>query len=110
MFRKLIIFLLCYAWAGHAIAQKPETLKQQLEQIRAKHNLPALAAIVEKDGKILATASTGVRKMGSDIPVTDDDQWHIGSCTKSMTATLAAMLVQEGKLKWDTTVGDIFPE
>ena len=68
-----------------------QTLKEQLEQIRAKHNLPALAAIMMRDGKIVAIASTGVRKLGSDVPVTDDDEWHIGSCTKSMTATLAAM-------------------
>ncbi|MEW6160123.1 MAG: serine hydrolase domain-containing protein, partial [Verrucomicrobiota bacterium] len=38
------------------------------------------------------------------------DRWHIGSCTKSMTATLAAMLVEEGKISWTTTVDEMFPE
>src|SRR5437868_12249238 len=27
-----------------------------------------------------------------------------------MTALLAAMLVEEGKLRWDSTVGEVFPE
>ena len=43
-------------------------------------------------------------------PVTINDQFHIGSCTKSMTATLAALFIEEGKLRWDTTVAQIFPE
>ncbi len=100
--------LIAIPFAARAADDLP--LKEQLEQIRAAHHLPALAILMEQDGKVVARASTGVRKLGSDVPVTDDDQWHIGSCTKSMTATLAAMLVQQGKLKWDTTVLDVFPE
>jgi len=42
--------------------------------------------------------------------VTTNDQFHIGSCTKSMTATLAAMFIEEGKLRWDTTIAEVFPE
>jgi CubicO group peptidase (beta-lactamase class C family) len=42
--------------------------------------------------------------------VTVDDKWHIGSCTKSMTAVVAAMLVEEGRFRWDTTLAEMFPE
>ena len=42
--------------------------------------------------------------------MTLSDKWHIGSCTKSMTAALAAMLVEEGKLRWDTTLAEMFPQ
>ena len=38
------------------------------------------------------------------------DVFHIGSCTKSMTATLTAILIDEGKLRWDTTIAEVFPE
>lgn len=38
------------------------------------------------------------------------DKWHHGSLTKSMTATLAAVLVEEGVINWTTTVGEVFPE
>jgi CubicO group peptidase (beta-lactamase class C family) len=41
--------------------------------------------------------------------VTGGDRWHIGSCTKAMTATLIAALVEDGTLSWDTTIGDAFP-
>ena len=38
------------------------------------------------------------------------DQIHIGSCTKAMTATLIGMLVDEGKLTWGSTIGEVFPD
>jgi CubicO group peptidase (beta-lactamase class C family) len=36
-----------------------------------------------------------------------DDRFHLGSNTKSMTATLAGMLVEEGRLGWGSTVGEV---
>ena len=42
--------------------------------------------------------AVGVRKRGDETPVTLADKYHLGSCTKSFTATLAATLVEEGKL------------
>jgi CubicO group peptidase (beta-lactamase class C family) len=87
-----------------------EDLTAKLEAIRKVHDLPALAAAAMYHGKLVENAATGVRKLGETDWVTTDDKWHIGSCTKSMTATLAAMFVDEGKLEWNTTVADVFPE
>jgi len=42
--------------------------------------------------------------------VTADDHWHLGSDTKAMTATLAAILVEEGLIRWDSTIGEILPD
>ena len=83
---------------------------QSLEAIRKKYDLPALAVVVVKDGKICERDAVGVRKYGDPTPVTTNDLFHIGSCTKSMTATLTAILIEEGKLRWDTTIAEIFPE
>src|SRR5580765_3953321 len=83
---------------------------QILEPIRKKHNLPALAFAVVKEGKICDRAAVGVRKYGDPTPVTIDDQFHIGSCTKSMTATLTAMFIEEGKLRWDSTIAEVLPD
>ena len=83
---------------------------QTLEDIRKKHDLPALAAVVVKDGAICERLAVGVRKLGDPTPVTTNDLFHIGSCTKSMTATLTAMLIDEGKLRWDSTIAELFPE
>jgi len=52
----------------------------------------------------------GTRRADTVIPVTIDDRFHIGSDTKAMTSLLAAMLVEGGKIRWDSTVAEIFPE
>ncbi len=85
-------------------------LHSELEKLRQEFKLPALAgAIITMDG-VKEQAAVGVRKMGTDISVTDNDLWHLGSCTKAMTATMIATLVQDGKLQWDTTFADVFPD
>lgn len=75
-----------------------------------ERNVPALAVVATKDGRICDRAAAGVRKWGDPTPVTTNDVIHIGSCTKSMTATLAAMFIEQGRLRWDTTIAEVFPE
>jgi CubicO group peptidase (beta-lactamase class C family) len=81
-----------------------------LEPIRQKNKLPALAAAVVKDGRIAAVGAVGVRRAGGSERVAVGDRFHIGSCTKSMTATLCALLIEQGKLKWDSTIGEVFSD
>jgi CubicO group peptidase (beta-lactamase class C family) len=81
-----------------------------MEAIRKKYDLPALAVVVVKDGKICERDAVGVRKIDDPTPVTTNDLFHIGSCAKCMTATLAAILIEEGKLRWDTTIAEALPE
>jgi CubicO group peptidase (beta-lactamase class C family) len=85
-------------------------LDSLLEPIRAKHNLPALASAVVRDGRLIAQGAVGLRSTDSAEPVSIDDLWHIGSCTKAFTSTLVALLVEEGKLSWTTTIGEVFPD
>jgi len=74
------------------------------------YNLPAMAAVVISDGKIVAQGAVGVRKFGDTTPVTINDQWLLSSCTKAMTATVVAILIERGKLTWTTTMAEIYPE
>src|SRR3954471_1441132 len=82
----------------------------QLAAIRKKFHLPAIAAAAVRNGEIVEIAATSQRQFGEDDEVTLDDAWHLGSCTKSLTATLAGMLVDQGKIKGTSTVGEVFPE
>jgi CubicO group peptidase (beta-lactamase class C family) len=52
-------------------------------------------------------AVAGLRERGADASVQDGDLWHVGSLTKSMTATLAARLVEAGLIDWDSTAGEV---
>lgn len=55
-------------------------------------------------------APTGLRAVGFRDRVTTNDQWHLGSITKPMTATLAARLVEKGCINWETTIAQAVPE
>lgn len=110
------ILLLC-ALAGWIVAGRQpcsaapvSEFNGEIESIRRHNRLPALAAAASIDGLVTDITATGLRKAGGSEEVTLEDQWHLGSCTKSMTATVAAMLVEQGKLSWETTVGEVFTE
>lgn len=89
--------------------EPPEDLAPVLEAVRAEYALPALAGAVLRGGRLAALGAAGVRKKGSREPATAGDLWHLGSCTKAMTATLAARLVEAGRIRWDARVGDALP-
>src|ERR1700749_1008192 len=107
---KITILLIVLWIAVFTASVAMAATNEPLEVIRKKYDLPALALVVVKDGKICERDAVGVRKFGDTVPVTTNDVFHIGSCTKSMTATLAAILIEEGKLRWDTTIAEVFPE
>jgi len=69
-----------------------------------------MAAAVLRGERIIAQGVAGVRKRGTAERITLDDRFLLGSCTKAMTATLVAMLVEEGKLNWTTTLGELFAD
>lgn len=88
-------------------APPPRDLAGLIEPVVRHSRLPALgAAVVTADG-LVAVGAAGVRSWSAAVPATAGDQWHIGSCTKTMTATLVARLVERGLLGWETTIGEV---
>lgn len=81
-----------------------------LRPILGLHDIPGMVAATVKGDRIVAIGAAGVRRRGAAEKVTLDDQFHLGSCTKSMTATLCGMLVEQRKLSWETTIAEAFPE
>lgn len=85
-------------------------ITERLLPIREQHELPALAALVLTSDRVVAVGAVGERKRGTGIPVGLEDQWHLGSETKAMTAALIARLVENGELRWENTLTELFPE
>lgn len=81
-----------------------------LTPIREKFGVPALAGAVVRGGVPHVFGAVGVRKIGDATPVTDADRFHLGSCTKSMTATLIGVLVEEKRLRWEQTLVESLPD
>ncbi|MDB6155692.1 MAG: penicillin-binding protein beta-lactamase class [Chthoniobacteraceae bacterium] len=99
--------LIAFGASAHAA---PDDVSHQIERIREDHDIPALAVAVVDEGELVAIGATGFRNSRVQVPVTLSDKWHLGSCTKSMTASVVAMLVEEGKLRWNSTIAEIFPD
>lgn len=72
--------------------------------------VPAAAVAVLTDGELRAAGVAGVRRRGTDVRATIDDKFHLGSCTKAMTATLVGKFVERGDLAWTTTIAELFPK
>lgn len=93
---------------GGAPAPAAELLTQaRLEALRAQAGSPAMAAAAASRGGRSLSFATGLRAVGQPQLVTRDDQWHLGSITKSMTATLVARAVETGRVSWTDTVGGV---
>lgn len=108
LIKHLPVFLCLLILPQAVFAQVAMTdLDDTLSPIRAQYELPAIVAAVVKNGEIVAAGAVGERALGSGVPVTVDDRIHFGSNGKAMTATLAAIVVEDGKLSWDSTIGEV---
>ena len=103
-FSKFLIVTILLMVVNDPVVPKQIDLKEVLAPVVSSNPLPALAAIVFDDQKVIASGAIGVRKFGDPTLVTIEDSFHLGSCTKAMTATLAARIVERGDISWTTTV------
>lgn len=102
--------LLLAALSPAASRAEMASLDDMLAPIREEFALPALFAAVTKDGEIVAAGAVGERALGSGAAVTIEDRIHIGSDGKAITATVAGSLVDDGRLRWDSTIGEVLGE
>jgi CubicO group peptidase (beta-lactamase class C family) len=85
----------------------PRDLSAIIIPIQQTGAIPALGGAIVTSRGLEAIGAAGLRSAGSNVPVTSGDQWHIGSCGKAITATLAARLIERGVLSWETTIGQV---
>jgi len=84
-------------------------LDSTVERARQEFNVPGIAVAVVKDGQVVLAKGFGVRKLGDPAPVTADTLFGIASNSKAFTAAALAILVDEGKVKWDEAVLHYLP-
>jgi CubicO group peptidase (beta-lactamase class C family) len=75
-----------------------------------RFGVPGAAVAVIQDGEVTYLRGFGVKELGGTQPVTPDTLFMIGSITKSTTTMLAAALVDDGRLCWDTRLVDVLPQ
>lgn len=71
--------------------------------------VPGVGIAIVKGDKVVLAKGYGVRKLGDPTPVNERTIFAIGSSSKAFTAAALAMLVDEGKIKWDDPVRKHLP-
>lgn len=80
------------------------------DSLRKAYEIPELAYAVVSSTQVLKLQVLGTRKANENLPARLDDRFRIGSNTKTITGFLAALLVKEKKIAWNTAFFDLFPE
>ncbi|GMU91014.1 MAG: hypothetical protein AMXMBFR4_00720 [Candidatus Hydrogenedentota bacterium] len=93
-----------------SIEEADAVIEELIPRLREEKKLVGLAAMVMVDGQVIASAVDGERKKGSGVRLEIGDRWHLGSITKSITATMIARLIEAGRMQWSTTIGECFPD
>lgn len=96
-------------YASHAQPTRAK-LSDLVGKARAKYRVPAIAVAIISADEIRLEEIQGTRVFDHPTPVTLDDFFHIGSCSKSVLALMAAKLVEQKKIAWQTRFFDRFPE
>ena len=75
-----------------------------------RFGVPGASIAVVQAGEVVYAQGFGIKAFGKTDPVTADTLMMIGSVTKSMTATMAATVVDDGWLSWDTPLVELLPQ
>ena len=78
-----------------------------LKALRTAAGCPAMGVAWQRGNGPVHVIVDGRRSVQGDTPVQPTDRWHLGSVTKSMTATLAARMVERGRLAWTTPLREL---
>ena len=101
--RCIVLILTLLISAHFAAAQEPplQGFDDYVKKALAEWEVPGVAIAIIKDDRIVLARGYGVRELGKPAPVDERTLFAIGSSSKAFTAASIAMLVDDGKLKWD---------
>lgn len=106
--KNLILLLTAIFTCGFAFAQNPRLEKQVSKYIEYEVNLNDNPGIIIGiiNGDSVYVYSFGEMTKGKPEQLTDSTMFDIGSMTKVFTASLLQILVDEGKIDYEKTLGD----
>jgi CubicO group peptidase (beta-lactamase class C family) len=95
---------------AHALTpERVALLRDFAAEAMEKLGVPGAGIALIDDGRVVWEGGIGVRRLGDPAPVTADTRFLIASNTKPLTTLLLARLVDEGRLRWDQPVTEVYP-
>jgi CubicO group peptidase (beta-lactamase class C family) len=108
--RLLAVIASCTLLTCCTLAQSPDPVDVYIQGEMQKRQIPGLALLVIRDGKITKSQGYGFSNVELQVPVKPETIFQSGSMGKQFTATAVMMLVEEGKLALDDPLTKFFPE
>ncbi|MCV2485820.1 beta-lactamase family protein [Flavobacterium sp. SH_e] len=105
--KKILFFALFMSFTNPFYGQKNSS---RAEEIRKQYKIPELAYAVVSSDSILEINVLGFQRYKSSHKAKINDKFRLGSITKTITSYIAATLVNEGKINWNTKFFDLYPE
>ena len=99
----ITLMLMLFISSVSAVAQNSplQNFDDYVNKALKDWEVPGVAIAVVKDDKVVFAKGYGVRELGKPEMVDEKTMFAIGSSSKAFTSAAIAMLVDEGKLKWD---------
>ena len=97
----------------HATKDKVQVALSKLEEVAqgiiANDGVPGISIAIVFQDEVVYLKGFGVREEGASEPVDADTVFQLASFSKPMASTVAAAIVTEGVVSWDTRIADIDP-
>lgn len=84
-------------------------LDTMIQRILTEWNVPGVSVTVVEKNKVVLAKGFGYKDYENRVPVTENTQFAIGSCTKAFTASLVGFALQEKGIDLDVPVHTYFP-
>lgn len=103
---KNLLLAIAFLWQTLLLAANPDTaqITAHVEAARKAWEVPGVALAIVQNDKVLYLGGQGSRDLAKGLPLDEHSLFQIASTTKAFTTAAMAMLVDEGKMKWDDPV------
>lgn len=114
-FKKIIFLMYCgmifkNSFLNTSTFRVSSSFNNFIENLLRETLAPGCAIAIVHNDLVVFKKTYGVESLETKKPINEETIFSIASLTKSFTATIIAMLVQEGKLQWDDTLVTYLPE
>jgi CubicO group peptidase (beta-lactamase class C family) len=107
---KFVVLMVLVSCASAASAQVSNADIDSLFSKFASAHDPGCAVLVIKDGRPVFQKGYGVANLRTLEKITPETNFRLASLTKQFTAMAVMLLVHDGKLHYEDSLSDIFPD
>ncbi len=104
--KRIVVFLAVCSACLYAKAQDTRAIA---DSVRLHRRIPALVYAVVSSDSILLEQGVGYKQFRTKDSISLSNRFHLGSATIAFTAFIAEQLVARGKIKWNSSLLQLFP-